>query len=261
MFGIDNPDTLLRPWASLKQFSEELYSAFVRGKEPSTPQTPAATQPAPNQEPIQARRVPDYGQATPSLRARPTPSVETLQQQIAGAQVAVPERGVAPTPAVRAPREPVVATQPTPAQRQPRVTPVQTPDQVSSPIRTPAKAPDRRDEDLGQFPEPPVAMPQGAYPSVPGDGGGAGSYMGQVLSFSGGGSDVDSSSSVLVQLYSAGPNAAPDSIGPNGEDSGIITVGILQFLGSDNIPEGYWISGIIPSTDGVTYSAQVPVWS
>ncbi len=259
MFGIDNPDTLLRPWANLKQFSEELYAAFVRGKAQSIvqPQEEEVKTAPPGTVPH--RRVSDYSSPQPSLRARPTPPPNFAQQQAAAAPVTLPERTL-PVPPPPPARQQQQAPQQQPQQQeQPQqATPPPPPPPEPSRRQEPPPTPRRPDQKVPTWPPGPSAMPQGAYPLA---GGGGGTYMGSVIDFQGGSGSADSSSSVTVQLYSAGPNGAPDDTGPNGEPGGQITVGLLYFLGSDFIPPGYWMAGIIPSSDGTTYWAQVPVWN
>lgn len=367
MFGIDEPDILLRPWANLKQFSEELYAAFRRGgtqsQQPAGQQRPDSSKPG---EPSPIKSLPDYEQPQQPLRARPLPDSNYAQQQVANSQVTAPDRSapprpfadplgfpsgipetplVMPAPAVQTPSSQLSPqdqadsprrTSPVPTGIPPLdmpITPADTPSVRPEPTTTPLPSvesppepslvpqaaptrlplddptaagpsrptpapisagvpslaaprplprvtkpsggedpaatgpqrpaapykPKRPEDPSKRWPTSPNAQPQGAYPL----GGGAGTsvFMGQVISFTSGGSNADSSSSVVVQLYSNGPNGSPDTSGPNGEEDGQITVGLLLFLGTDFIPSGYWVSGIIQSDDGNSYWANVPVWS
>ena len=268
MFGIDNPDTLLRPWESLKQFSEELYAALRRSqqveqKRKAEEERKKSEEGEEDKITIKFRSLPDHAPPPPSMRARPLPEHDLAIQQAAKAPVTEPTRPQYPPPRSEAPPRPwptAPGPSPPPTTKPAKPAPEapRTPDTQPSP-RRPVYAPSRPDPYKPPVTPPPTYTPTN-FPYYP-RGGGAGSYMGQVLSFQGAGDGVNSGSNVIVQLYSDGPNGPPDRDGPNGEKNGQITVGIPMFEGSDSIPPGYWMTGITASSDGTTYWAQVPIWS
>ncbi|SIO38074.1 hypothetical protein SAMN05444166_4239 [Singulisphaera sp. GP187] len=283
MFELNNPQSLLRPWKNLTQFSEELYAMFTRKGPDTQPSVTPATKSEPNQDSLKpANRTDNPIPATrTTLRARPTPLPSVLPTE-----ATKPDRSSGPIRPMTPPQEndlngrvvppvtlshstlPVQAPLP-PQPPLPKMTDVAqplppqvipAPYQFLSPVQFPSLA-EITGPEPPKFQQPPqtydpikqeIYKPPGfeipdAPDARPIGGGGTTVFIGKVKSGTG--------KTYQVNLYPNGPNGDPQS--PS------VSVEIPTIDPDEQIDPNTWLFGIFQFSDSDgndIYFAQPTVW-
>lgn len=271
MFDIDDPQRLLRPWKSLKEFTEELYAMTQRR---SNPDADTSGAPAPSREP------------TPASRFRTEARDETLPSFTP--KVKIPDQAPAPppapSPASRAPDKVKLPAQPE-REPAPRVTPpppVPAPIELGQAVRRVARSdePSRQESTARSRPTsspvarrrdgptrktdgaattkadrprkaaPTLVMPPPDTPDLtilPTGTGGTTVFAGKVVSHTSG-------SPARVDLYGDGIEA---------DKTDTVDVKIPTLADGENIEPETWLFGIFQFQDSGganIYYAQPPIW-